>query len=133
MPFVLITAGVVLFLTAINGTYQAFFSQLYQDMFGGSSSGNNSTGFIYWALALVIVGLIGYIPEAKKPADFFMALVILGMILANGGFFTQLQQAIQAGPSTPASANPLQAVPIAGSPSWLSSAIPAVTSVIGGH
>src|SRR5271165_5753740 len=119
MPFVLITAGVVLFLTAINGTYSAFFSQLYQDLFGGGSS---NAGFVYWALALVIVGLIGYIPEAKKPADFFMLLIILGMILANGGFFSQLQAAIQAGPTAPASPNPLQAVPITGSPSWLSTA-----------
>jgi hypothetical protein len=94
MPFVLITFGAILFATALNGTYKQFGSQLYSDIFTSSPS------FIKWALALVAVGFIGYIPGAKKPADWFMFLIIIGMVLANGGLFTQLEQAIQAGPAT---------------------------------
>jgi hypothetical protein len=97
MPFVLITIGAVLFVTAINGTYPAFGKQLYSDVFTSNPS------FIKWAVALVAVGFIGYIPNAKKPADWFMFLIIVGMVLANGGFFTKLQQAIAAGPSAPGS------------------------------
>lgn len=88
MPFALITIGVVIFATALNGTFRPFGSQLYKDLF------TNSPPFIYWAAALVVVGLIGYIPQVKKPADWFMVLIIVGIILANGGFFTQLQQAL---------------------------------------
>jgi hypothetical protein len=94
MPFVLITLGAVIFATALNGTYKQFGAQLYSDVFTSNPS------FIKWALALVAIGFIGYIPGAKKPADWFMFLVIIGMVLANGGFFTQLESAIQAGPST---------------------------------
>jgi hypothetical protein len=59
--------------------------------------------------------MIGYIPGAKKPADIFMALIIVGMVLANGGFFQKFQQAIASGPTPQASENPLQAIPIGGS------------------
>jgi hypothetical protein len=111
MPFVLITIGVVLFVTALNGTTKAFGSQIYKDLF--TNTGGPS--FIYWMLALVVVGMIGYIPEAKKPSDAFMALIIIGMVLANGGFFQKLQQAIAGGPSAQSSANPLQAVAIGAS------------------
>jgi hypothetical protein len=94
MPFVLITFGAVIFATALNGTYKQLGSQLYSDVFTSSPS------FIKWALALVAVGFIGYIPGAKKPADWFMFLIIIGMVLANGGLFTQLESALQAGPAT---------------------------------
>jgi hypothetical protein len=99
MPFVLITVGLVLFAVALNSngsnpTYKQFGAQLYSDVFTSNPS------FIKWGLALVAVGFIGYIPGWKKPADWFMFLIIIGMVLANGGFFTQLENAIQAGPST---------------------------------
>ena|ERR1700677_2643773 len=95
MPFVLITFGAILFATALNGTYKQFGTQLYSDVFTSSPS------FIKWALALAAVGFIGYIPGAKKPADWFMFLIIIGMVLANGGLFTKLEQALQAGPAAP--------------------------------
>jgi nucleoside recognition membrane protein YjiH len=99
MPFVLITVGLVLFAVALNSNgpnpaYKQFAARLYSDVFTSNPS------FIKWALALVAVGFIGYIPGWKKPADWFMFLIIIGMVLANGGLFTQLEQAIQAGPAT---------------------------------
>ena len=98
MPFALITIGLIFFLSALNTVngqpaYKALSTQLYSDIFTSSPS------FIKWALALVAVGFIGYIPGAKKPADWFMFLIIIGMVLANGGFFTQLESAIQSGPT----------------------------------
>jgi hypothetical protein len=100
MPFALITIGLIFFLSALNTVngqpaYKALSAQLYSDLFTSSPS------FIKWALALVAVGFIGYIPGAKKPADWFMFLIIIGMVLANGGLFTQLESAIQAGPAAP--------------------------------
>ncbi len=89
MPFALITIGLVIFVTALNGTFRQFGSQVYKDLF------TNSPPFILWAAALVVVGLIGYIPKVKKPADWFMVLIIIGIILSNKGFFAQLQQALQ--------------------------------------
>jgi hypothetical protein len=94
MPFILITIGAVLFVTGLNGTYKQLGSQLYSDIF------TSKPNFLVWALAMIAVGLLGYIPGFKKPADWFMFLVIVTMVLANGGFFSQLEQAIQAGPAT---------------------------------
>jgi di/tricarboxylate transporter len=93
MPFALVVIGVLLFVTAINNTWRQFGAQFYSDMFGPKG------GFIYWVAALVVVGLLGYIPQFKKPSDAFMVLIIIGLLLHNGGFFTALQQGLAAGPS----------------------------------
>jgi hypothetical protein len=94
MPFVLITVGVAIFITALNNTWKQFGAQVYKDMFGATGG-----GFVYWAAALVIVGFIGYIPQLKKPADFFLVLIIVGLLLKNKGFFQQLQQGLAGGAS----------------------------------
>jgi hypothetical protein len=88
MPFAFVTIGVVIFITALNGisNVKAFGSQLYNDLFTASPS------FWQWATALIVVGMIGYIPKAKKPADAFMVLIVLGMVLKNGG---GIQKALQ--------------------------------------
>lgn len=91
MPFALVTVGIIIFVTAINGTWRTLGGQIYKDLF--STDG----GFVYWAAGLVIVGMIGYIPSLKKPSDMFMALIILSMLLQNKGFFGQLQQGLQTG------------------------------------
>jgi hypothetical protein len=106
MPFALITIGLIFFLSALNTVngqpaYKALSTQLYSDIFTSSPS------FLVWALALVAVGALGYIPGFKKPADWFMVLIILTMILANGGFFQQLEAAINAGPAGTGTGTPL--------------------------
>lgn len=100
MPFALIVVGILLFVTAINNTWKVgpnggngLFPQLYADMF------SEDGGFVYWAAGIVIIGLIGYVPAFKKPADTFIILIIFAMIIKNGGFFQQLQAGLQAGPS----------------------------------
>lgn len=92
MPFALVTAGLLLFLTAINNTWRQAGGQVYKDLF------SEDGGFVYWAAGLVIIGLIGYVPSLKKPSDLFMILVILAMLLQNKGFFAQLQSGLQSGP-----------------------------------
>jgi hypothetical protein len=113
MPFALVTIGVMLFASAINGTAPALASQLYKDIF------TNKPPFLWWASALLIVGFIGYIPGLKKPADAFMILIIIGIALANGGFFAKFSSAIQSPASsgsgstaTTAASAPLQATPL---------------------
>lgn len=126
MPFAMILAGVLLFMTALNGTYKQFGSQLYKDLF------TDSPPFVYWVAALMVVGLIGYIPGAKKPADAFMALIIVAMVLKDGGLFTQIQSALQSGPSPVASASPLAPVAVSsGSTSNQTAAGHAVPSFLG--
>lgn len=92
MPFALITIGVLIFFTALNGTAGPFGKQVYADLF------SEDGGFVYWVAGIFIVGLIGYIPSLKKPSDTFMVLIIIAMLLKNKGFFQQLQQGLQVGP-----------------------------------
>jgi hypothetical protein len=88
MPFALITIGVLIFFTAINGTAKTFGGQVYKDLF------SEDGGFIYWVAGIVVIGIIGYVPSLKKPADLFMILIIVAMLLRNGGFFQQLQSGL---------------------------------------
>ena len=142
MPFVLIVLGVCLFITALNGTFKQFGSQLYKDLFVSTPKSQNAgyqPAFIVWILALLIVGLIGYIPEFKKVADLFMALIIVVMVVANKGFgtviFQDIETALQQGPQPQSSASPLAAIPVSVNPSSapLQSAMPSPTSIIGAH
>jgi hypothetical protein len=91
MPFALLTIGLMILVTALNNTWPQFGKQVYQDIF------TESGGFLYWVAALVIVGFIGYIPSLRKPADTFIVLILVAMILKNGGFFSQLQSALAGG------------------------------------
>lgn len=91
MPFALVTIGVLLLFTALNRTAGAFGTQIYKDLF------SEDGGFVYWAAGIVIVGLIGYIPAFKKPADAFIVLIILAMLLKNGDFFSKLQSGLAGG------------------------------------
>lgn len=109
MPFAIIAIGLMLFFVAINGTYKQFGAQLYKDLFGSSGS----VGFIYWVLAIVIVGMLGYIPGLQKPANAFLGLIVLGVLLANQGLFAKFEDAITSGPTKVSGATPLTPVPVA--------------------
>jgi hypothetical protein len=110
MPFVLIFAGLVLVVSAILGTH-AKLGALIVDDFTGENN------FVYWILAMVLIGSIGYIPKAKPFSVAFLALVILVMFLTRGkgvggGFFQQFttQLKISTGGST-VSRLPIETIP----------------------
>lgn len=94
MPFILVTVGLIVFLTAINGTFGAFGNQLKADLTG---PGN----FTWWIAAVFVVGALGYIPTLEKFSRAFLALIIIGIVLANQGLFTKLTAALQNGPTAP--------------------------------
>lgn len=88
MPFALITIGLLLVIVGVQGTQQQFGQQLYKDF---SGPGN----FVYWIIALGVVGSLGYIPSLKSFSRWFMALIIVAMFLANDksgnvGFFQRI-------------------------------------------
>lgn len=94
MPFALLIIGLLMIITGINNNYSQFASQLSQD-FSGSKS------FLVWVLALGAVGALGYIKDLRTFSHYFMALILISMILANKGVFAQFQTALAAGPKTP--------------------------------
>jgi hypothetical protein len=88
MPYVLIIVGAVILVTAINGTTGQLGTMLRADIFG-------SHGFIYWFLAILVIGAIGYIKPFKKLSDWLLVLVVLVLFLANkGGVFAQFNTAL---------------------------------------
>ncbi|MEB2538392.1 MULTISPECIES: hypothetical protein [Bacillati] len=101
MPFALVIIGLLMIITGINNTYSQFGSQLQQDFTGSKS-------FVVWILALGSVGALGYIKDLRQFSHYFMALILISMILSNKGVFQNFQAALASGPKAPA-ANPTQA------------------------
>lgn len=94
MPFVLIVTGLLMIVTGGLGTYAQFAAQLRKDFTG---PGN----FLYWIVAIMAVGSIGYIENLKSFSRLFLALILISMLLSNRGFFAQLDAAIKSGPVAP--------------------------------
>lgn len=86
--------------TGVQNTYGQFATQLQTDLLGPK-------GFLVWLLAIAAVGALGYAKDFRTFSHYFLALILIAMILSNKGFFQNLQAAIQAGPiaPTPASDN----------------------------
>lgn len=87
MPFALLIVGVLLVTSGVRNTYPQLFSLVKGD-FSGSGS------FLHWALAILIVGSLGYVDELRPFSRGFLALLIVVLFLSNGGFFAKFQQQI---------------------------------------
>lgn len=94
MPYALVTIGLLMIITGINNTYSQFGSQLQSDFTGSKS-------FIVWIIAIGSVGALGYIKDLREFSHYFMALILISLVLANKGVFANFQAAIAKGPSTP--------------------------------
>lgn len=87
--------GLVLIITGAQNTYAQLGTQLTKDFTG---QGN----FTYWIAALLLVGVLGYIPALKTFSSWFMALVLLALFLSKGqGFFAKFSAALASGPVAP--------------------------------
>jgi hypothetical protein len=95
MPLAFLLIGAVLIITAIRGTH-ANLGQLLSQDFTGSGAGQGHS-FLIWMAAIAGVAALGYIPEMKVPARLLLALVILGLLIANKGVFAQASAALGQG------------------------------------
>lgn len=91
MPFVLAIFGIIMLVTAIQGTYKDFWS-LFVSEFTGDGTFSNS--YIYWVASIAIIGGLGYVPQLKKISDMFLFLMLLVFILKNGGVFDKFNSAL---------------------------------------
>lgn len=102
MPFVLLGVGVLFLVVAVRGT-QGDFYKLLKSEFAGSNS------FIPWIAAILVLGLAGYIKPIRPVTHAFIVLIILVLILANGGkVFGQFNDAIKS-PVAPSTSPPAPA------------------------
>lgn len=94
MPFVFIVIGIGLVVVAIRGTQADAFALLRSEF-----SGPNS--FIKWALAIFILGAVGYIPKIQPVTRALLILVILAIFLKNGnGLFASFNNQVAAAGTT---------------------------------
>lgn len=87
MPYALILAGALLLVSGVRNTQADLFALLKKDFTGPHN-------FIFWFLAIMAVGSIGYVPKIKPVSDAFLILVILVLFLSNKGFFAQFTRQI---------------------------------------
>lgn len=88
MPFALIIFGLLLTIAGARGTQSPLFGLLKGDF-----SGNGS--FIWWAASIIGIGAVGYVSDLKKLANTFLALVLIVLILHNGGVFDKFTSALK--------------------------------------
>lgn len=84
-------------ITGARGTYSQFGNQL-----AGEFQGTNN--FTYEALAIFVVGAVGYIPAMQTISRWLLAFILLVILLGNkggNGFFTQFNAALKQGPTQP--------------------------------
>lgn len=94
MSLALLVIGIVFVVAAVRGQTEELFSLLRGDFTG-------SNNFLYWLLALGLVGAIGYIPKLKSFSTTFLVLVIVAILLSHKGFFADLQSAINSSANNP--------------------------------
>jgi hypothetical protein len=95
MPFALLIIGAVLLISAARGTVQTgpnggpgLFTLLESDFTGQDN-------FIFWFVAILIIGAVGYIQKLRPFSVALLALVIIVLFLKKGaGFLPQLASAI---------------------------------------
>ena len=106
MPYVFLAAGLALVITSIEGTYNALGTQLKKDFTGKG-------GFQFWALAILMIGALGYVEELRPLANKLLALVLIVLFIVNKGAFTNLLDAFQKGAISPAKNATTQTAPAA--------------------
>jgi hypothetical protein len=79
--------GALLVATGLKGTENKLGQQLANDILG-------TQGFIVWALAICLVGAIGYIPGLESASLWLLALLFTVILVRNAGVWNNLQQAI---------------------------------------
>jgi hypothetical protein len=95
VPFAFIIVGVVLVISGVKGTSSQLLSLVKGDLTG-------TNNYLYWIVAILIIGSIGYIPSFKSLSHAFLALVLVVLVLkegnpnsGGGGFFQEFQSALQ--------------------------------------
>jgi hypothetical protein len=101
MPFALIIIGVIFLIASVKNTVQTTPNGgpgLYPLLVSDFTGSNN---FIFWFVAMLIIGAVGYIQKLKPVSVALLTLVVLVLFLkkgnpsgVGGGFFSQFTSGI---------------------------------------
>jgi hypothetical protein len=95
MPLALILLGVLFLTAAVRGDKcngQQCSDVLFTTIKSDFTGPNN---FIYWGIALFIIGAAGYYKPLKPLSNAFLGLVILVLFISNRGFFARFMEQIK--------------------------------------
>lgn len=110
MPFILVLIGVVILVAALRNTHGDLGNALQADL----------PGFTKWALAISIIGGMGFVPGIQQPSRWLLALVLFVLVLKNyvtlmaglsNAFNPPTAQAPSPTPAAAAAANPSAPIP----------------------
>ncbi len=87
MPFALLIIGLAVIVAGARGKSSDLITLVEEDFL-------SSQGYIPWAISILAIGAVGYIPRAKPISDAFLVLIVVVLILSNKGFFSNLQSAV---------------------------------------
>jgi hypothetical protein len=88
MAFLFITAGIFFLVAGVRGQSAAALKQLKGDLVGTDS-------YLVWLGAILLIGAVGYVDELRPISHAFLILVLIVLLLSNGGFFSQLETQFQ--------------------------------------
>ena len=88
MPLALLLIGGILVITAVKGTWNDLFNVVKGDFQGQNN-------FLYWLVAIVGIGLLGFVKPIRPISDAFLVLVVVVLFLSHKGFFQKFQEAIK--------------------------------------
>lgn len=84
----ILIVGLLLIATALQNTQAELAKLLQRDLIG-------SQGFIVWLAAVVALGAIGYIPGLQRTSRNLILLLLVVVVLRNGGIWANAQAALQ--------------------------------------
>lgn len=87
MPLFFAVLGAAFLIAALRNK-QGDLLTLIEGEFKGTSGGTN---FAVWALALLLVGGIGYVRQLKPISNGLLALLFIGIVLSNQGLIAKLR------------------------------------------
>jgi hypothetical protein len=90
MPVLFLVIGVVMLTSAVRGTVDTpnGLIPLLKSDFEGKNN------FVYFIGAFLLIGGIGYIPQMKTLSRYVLSLVLIVIILKNGGVWSNLITAL---------------------------------------
>ena len=94
MPFAFALTGVVLLIAGVRGTSDKLLGLLADDMTGDNN-------FVYWILAIGVLGSLGYVDTLRPLSRILLALVLVVLVLSEGkktasggGLFQKFTEAV---------------------------------------
>lgn len=127
MPYALILIGAILLIAGIRNQHVQLWHLVENDFTEGN--------FLSWVAAIAVIGGLGYIPKLKPLSIAFMTLLLIVLVISNGGVFAKLQQFVQSGAGSgsiaPSPQAPQPSQPAANTNSSAPSAVDQIMSNLG--